>query len=100
MPTSSQSRCLPATYAWLPGSVPTRMVPSPGRTPCARRARTRTARSSLIWPATRLPSILVAVVIGSLSGRYGSGVQLPAPAADEARLVHAEDRDRHVAALA
>ena len=33
MPTSAQSRCLPATYHWLPGSLPTRIVPSPGTMP-------------------------------------------------------------------
>ena len=31
IPTCSQSRCLPATYDWLPGSSPIRTVPSPGR---------------------------------------------------------------------
>ena len=38
---AAQSRCLPATYDRLPGSSPTRTVPSPGTTPCSRSRATR-----------------------------------------------------------
>ena len=74
IPTSAQSRCLPATYAWLPGSSPTRMVPSPGRTPWACSCATRGASWCLMSAATRVPSIFVAVVIAA--GRAGTRAAL------------------------
>src|SRR5262245_31824821 len=61
MPTSAQSRCLPATYAWEPGSSPTRIVPRPGTMPRSARALTRECSSSFMAVAVALPSRIVAV---------------------------------------
>src|SRR5690606_17391537 len=61
MPTSAQSLCLPPTYHREPGSSPTRIVPSPGTTPCSRRRAIRALSSSLIAAAVALPSSLRAV---------------------------------------
>src|SRR5690242_8849789 len=58
MPTSAQSRCLPATYACEPGSSPTRIVPRPGG---AGSAATRARSSSFMAVAVALPSRIVAV---------------------------------------
>ncbi len=62
MPTWAQSRCLPATYFWLPGSSPTRTVPRPGVTPLSFSAATRAVSSDLIAAAVALPSRIWAVM--------------------------------------
>src|SRR5690242_2084863 len=61
IPTWAQSRCLPLTYARLPGSSPTRTVPSPGTVPRAARAATRWVSSARISAARALPSSTCAV---------------------------------------
>src|SRR5262245_42882192 len=61
MPTSTESRCLPATYHPLPGSSPTSTVPRPGVTPASRRRVTRSRSSPLIVAAVALPSSIRAV---------------------------------------
>ena len=73
IPTSAQSRCLPATYARLPGSSPTRIVPSPGTTPCSASFATRTFNSSLIAAAVALPSRICAVTPPESAMRRQSG---------------------------
>src|SRR4051794_25332927 len=69
MPTSAQSRCLPATYQVLPGSLPTRTVASPGVTPCSASLATRSRSSALIAAAVALPSRSCAVTCWILSPR-------------------------------
>src|SRR6201989_208075 len=61
IPTWAQSRCLPLTYARLPGSSPTRTVPRPGTVPRAARAVTCWVSSARICPARALPSSTCAV---------------------------------------
>src|ERR1700751_5942286 len=61
IPTWAQSRCLPLTYARLPGSSPTRTVPRPGTGPRAARAVTCWVSSARICPARALPSSTCAV---------------------------------------
>src|SRR5699024_6505477 len=51
---------------WLPGSSPTRIVPSPGVIPRLLSAVTRSARSALISSATALPSSICALTQPSL----------------------------------
>src|SRR6476620_7033358 len=65
IPTSAQSRCLPATYARLPGSSPTSTVPRPGRTPRAVSLATRSASSTRIAAAVVLPSRITAATHAS-----------------------------------
>ena len=62
IPTSAQSRCLPPTYSFDAGSSPTSTVASPGVTPRARRAATRSRSSSLICAAAAFPSRRIAVM--------------------------------------
>src|SRR5215212_9749358 len=62
IPTSAQSRCLPATYDRLPGSSPTSTVPSPGVIPRSASAATRSRSSALIVAARALPSRICAVM--------------------------------------
>src|SRR5829696_8570453 len=66
MPTSAQSRCLPATYDRDAGSSPTRSVPSPGTTPCAFRSWMRVASSDLTADAVATPSRVIAVMSPAL----------------------------------
>src|SRR6478735_2233920 len=66
MPTSAQSRCLPATYEREPGSSPTSSVPRPGTTPFARSAAMRDASSDLTAVAVATPSSVMAVICGLL----------------------------------
>jgi hypothetical protein len=62
IPTWALSRCLPRTYAWLPGSSPTSTVPRPGTRPCSASRATRTVRSSRTSAAATLPSSICAAI--------------------------------------
>ncbi|MBV9856812.1 MAG: hypothetical protein JOY82_20225 [Streptosporangiaceae bacterium] len=62
IPTWAQSRCLPFTYARLPGSSPTSTVPRPGTMPRSARAATRPVSSARISAAAAFPSRIRAVM--------------------------------------
>jgi hypothetical protein len=90
MPTWAQSLCLACTYHLLPGSSPTRRVPSPGRRPASASRATRAVSSPRIAAAVALPSRIVAATWCSLPDadhRLGSGHREPRirpPAREEA----------------
>src|SRR5947209_527185 len=73
IPTSAQSLCLALTYHRLPGSSPTSSVPSPGRSPAAVRAATRSVSSPRIAAAVALPSRTVADTPPVCPTRPGGG---------------------------
>src|SRR5690606_35675156 len=62
MPTSAQSRCLPATYDFDPGSSPTRRVPRPGVMPLDFSRSMREVSSRLTADAVATPSRVIAVI--------------------------------------
>src|SRR5215217_5682354 len=68
MPTSADAFCLPATYTADPGSSPTRIVASPGRSPnCSANCSTSCATVLRTSAAIALPSMICAAMRSTLS---------------------------------